>query len=126
MQPDTSIEGLDRFAARKKIVADLEEQGLLEKIVDHALSVGGCYRCKTVVEPYMSLQWYVQVAPLAEKAIAAVRERDDSNRSGSMGEHLLRMDGKYPGLVHFPPDLVGAPHPCLVLRPLQGNNRFKD
>ncbi len=67
-------EGLDRFVARKKILSDLEEAGLLEKIVDHALSVGGCYRCKTVVEPYMSLQWYVQVAPLAEKAIAAVRE----------------------------------------------------
>jgi len=66
-------EGLDRFAARKRIVAELEEQGFLEKITDHALSVGGCYRCKTVVEPYMSLQWYVQVAPLAEKALAAVR-----------------------------------------------------
>lgn len=67
-------EGLDRFAARKKIIADLEEQGLLEKIVDHALSVGGCYRCKTVVEPYMSLQWYVKVEPLAERALAAVRQ----------------------------------------------------
>lgn len=68
------FEGLDRFAARKQIVAELEEQGFLDKIVDHALSVGGCYRCKTVVEPYMSLQWYVQVAPLAEEALAAVRD----------------------------------------------------
>ncbi|MRR07334.1 MAG: valine--tRNA ligase, partial [Deltaproteobacteria bacterium] len=68
------FEGLDRFAARKQIVAELEEQGFLDKIVDHALSVGGCYRCKTVVEPYMSLQWYVQVAPLAKEALAAVRE----------------------------------------------------
>jgi valyl-tRNA synthetase len=67
-------EGLDRFAARKKVLADLEEQGLLEKIDDHTLAVGGCYRCKTVVEPYMSLQWYVKVGPLAEKALAAVRE----------------------------------------------------
>ncbi len=67
-------EGLDRFAARSRIVSDLEEQGLLEKITDHPLSVGGCYRCKTVVEPYMSLQWYVKVGPLAEKAIAAVRD----------------------------------------------------
>lgn len=67
-------EGLDRFAARKKIVADLEAQGLLETIADHTLSVGGCYRCKTVVEPYMSLQWYVKVAPLAAPALAAVRE----------------------------------------------------
>jgi len=67
-------EGMDRFAARKQVVADLEAAGLLEKIEDHALSVGGCYRCKTVVEPYMSLQWYVKVAPLAERALAAVKD----------------------------------------------------
>jgi valyl-tRNA synthetase len=67
-------EGLDRYAARKKIIADLEEQGLLEKISDHTLAVGGCYRCKTVVEPFMSLQWYVKVGPLADKALAAVRD----------------------------------------------------
>ncbi|KAF0218998.1 MAG: valyl-tRNA [Geobacteraceae bacterium] len=67
-------EGLDRFAARKTIVVDLEAQGLLEKIEDHPLALGGCYRCKTVVEPYLSLQWYVKVGPLAEKALAAVKE----------------------------------------------------
>ncbi|ABB31198.1 valyl-tRNA synthetase [Geobacter metallireducens RCH3] len=67
-------EGMDRFAARKKIVEDLEAQGLLEKIDDHALAVGGCYRCKTVVEPYLSLQWYVKVGPLAEEALAAVKD----------------------------------------------------
>jgi len=67
-------EGMDRFEARKKIVAELEEAGLLEKIEDHAMAVGGCYRCKTVVEPYLSLQWYVKVAPLAERALAAVKE----------------------------------------------------
>jgi valyl-tRNA synthetase len=67
-------EGLDRFAARKKVVEDLESQGLMERIQDHALAVGGCYRCKTVVEPYLSMQWYVKVGPLAEPALAAVRE----------------------------------------------------
>ncbi len=67
-------EGMERFAARKKIVEDLDAAGLLEKIDDHGLSIGGCYRCKTVVEPYLSLQWYVKVAPLAEKALAAVKE----------------------------------------------------
>ncbi len=67
-------EGLDRFEARKRIVADLEEAGLLVKIDDHAMAVGGCYRCKTVVEPYLSLQWYVKVGPLAERALAAVRD----------------------------------------------------
>jgi len=67
-------EGMDRFEARKRIVGDLEAAGLLEKIEDHAMAVGGCYRCKTVVEPYLSLQWYVKVAPLAERALAAVKE----------------------------------------------------
>lgn len=67
-------EGMDRFAARTKIVEDLEACGLLEKIDDHGLSLGGCYRCKTVVEPYLSLQWYVKVGPLAERALQAVKD----------------------------------------------------
>jgi len=66
--------GQERYEARANIVADLETQGLLEKIDDYANSVGECYRCKTVIEPYMSLQWYVKVGPLAEQAIAAVQD----------------------------------------------------
>ncbi len=66
--------GLDRFACRKKIVADLEEQGFLDKIEDYDHAVGHCYRCKTVVEPTTSLQWFVSVKPLADKAVAAVRD----------------------------------------------------
>ncbi|WP_020675606.1 valine--tRNA ligase [Geopsychrobacter electrodiphilus] len=65
-------QGLDRSVARGKIVEDLERLGLLEKIDDYANAVGECYRCRTVIEPYMSKQWYVAVAPLAEKAIEAV------------------------------------------------------
>ncbi|OQY23643.1 MAG: valine--tRNA ligase [Desulfobacteraceae bacterium 4572_35.2] len=65
-------QGLDRYEARTKIVADLDAQGLLEKTDDHLNSVGECYRCKTVIEPYMSLQWYVDVKPLAKEAIKAV------------------------------------------------------
>ncbi|HIJ90083.1 MAG: valine--tRNA ligase [Desulfobulbaceae bacterium] len=66
--------GLDRFACRKQIVADLEAQGFLEKIEDYEHAVGQCYRCKTVVEPATSLQWFVSVRPLADKAVAAVRD----------------------------------------------------
>ncbi len=66
--------GMERFAARTRIIEDLEAGGLLEKIDDHVLSVGGCYRCKTVVEPYLSLQWYVKVEPLAERAMKAVKD----------------------------------------------------
>jgi valyl-tRNA synthetase len=66
--------GLDRFACRKKVVEDLEKLGLLEKIEDYQHGVGHCYRCQTVVEPTLSKQWFVSVKPLAEKAIAAVKE----------------------------------------------------
>jgi len=65
--------GQDRYEARANVVADLENQALLEKIEDYQTAVGECYRCKTVIEPYLSLQWYVDVKPLAEPAIAAVR-----------------------------------------------------
>ncbi len=65
--------GLDRFACRKKIVEDLEAQGYLEKIEDYDHAVGQCYRCSTVVEPTTSLQWFVSVRPLADKAVDAVK-----------------------------------------------------
>jgi len=68
------LEGMDRFKAREKIIEILQERGLLTKIEDYETSVGHCYRCKTIVEPYLSDQWFVKVKPLAEKAIAAVEE----------------------------------------------------
>ena len=64
--------GLDRFEARKRVVADLQSQGLLVSIENYALSLGQCCRCKTVVEPLVSTQWFVKTKPLAEKAIQAV------------------------------------------------------
>jgi valyl-tRNA synthetase len=64
--------GLDRFAARKRVVEDLKSQGLLVKTAEHALSVGLCERCKTIVEPRASTQWFCKMKPLAEPAIAAV------------------------------------------------------
>src|ERR1700691_5092620 len=67
--------GLDRYEARKRVVDDLEKLGLLDSIQDYTLSVGKCSRCKTVVEPLVSKQWFVKVRPLAAKAIAAVDEK---------------------------------------------------
>ena len=67
-------EGLDRYEARKKIVADLQEQGYLVKIDDHAHNVGTCYRCHNDVEPIISAQWFVKMKPLAEEAIRVVKE----------------------------------------------------
>jgi len=66
--------GLDRFVCRKKIVEDLDRLGFLEKIEDYDHAVGHCYRCKTVSEPTTSVQWFVAVKPLADKAVAAVRD----------------------------------------------------
>ena len=65
--------GMDRFEARKLIVAELEEKKLLIKIEKHDHAVGHCYRCHTVIEPYLSLQWFVKMKPLAEPAIEAVK-----------------------------------------------------
>ena len=67
-------QGLDRAACREKIVADLQEAGLLGKIEDHAHAVGHCYRCRTVVEPRLSPQWFVKMKPLARPAIEAVKD----------------------------------------------------
>jgi len=68
--------GLDRFAARKQMVADLDALGLLEKIVDHKLMVPRGDRTNSVIEPLLTDQWYVKVGPLAEPAIAAVENGD--------------------------------------------------
>ncbi|HEY7203411.1 MAG TPA: valine--tRNA ligase [Methylomirabilota bacterium] len=65
--------GLDRFETRKRIVEDMKELGLIDRIEPYRHSVGVCYRCKTVVEPLVSKQWYVRAKPLAEPAIKAVR-----------------------------------------------------
>ena len=67
-----AYQGLERYAARDKVVADLAALGLLDKVEEHLNAVGECYRCKTVIEPYLSLQWYVNVQPLAKEAIKAV------------------------------------------------------
>ena len=71
-------EGMDRFAARKAIVKDLEEAGLLVKIEKHVHSVGHSERTDVVVEPRLSKQWFVKMGPLAEQAINAQREEGDN------------------------------------------------
>ena len=70
------FEGLDRYEARKKIVERLEELGLLEKVESHRHAVGKCYRCKTVLEPFVSTQWFLKVSDprIRDQAIRVVRE----------------------------------------------------
>ncbi len=67
-------EGMDRYEARKAIVADLEAGGYLVRVEDYSHNVGTCYRCHNDVEPIISAQWFVKMKPLAEKAIEVVKD----------------------------------------------------
>jgi valyl-tRNA synthetase len=64
--------GMDRFACRNAVVSDLKEKGLLEKTEPHQHGIGHCYRCRTIVEPNLSKQWFVKTGPLARKAVEDV------------------------------------------------------
>jgi valyl-tRNA synthetase len=66
--------GLERYKARHQVLEDLEAQHLLAGVREHTNSIGKCDRCKTVVEPLLSTQWFIRIQPLADKAIAAVEE----------------------------------------------------
>ncbi len=74
--PDSNYHGLDRYVARKQIIKDLESLGLLEKTVDHKLMVPRGDRSNSVIEPYLTDQWYVKVDPLAKQAIKVVEDGD--------------------------------------------------
>ncbi len=66
--------GMDRFEARKAVVKAMDKLGLMEKIEDYKTSIGHCQRCSTMIEPYLSRQWFVKMKPLAEPAIKAVKD----------------------------------------------------
>ncbi len=68
--------GLTREEAREKVVKALEEAGYIEKIEDYSHNVGTCYRCNTVIEPYLSPQWFVKMKPLAERAYQVVKDSE--------------------------------------------------
>ncbi|MCE5335909.1 MAG: valine--tRNA ligase [Desulfobacteraceae bacterium] len=75
MTPETGpYAGLDRFAARKQVLKDLEKGGFLVKIEPYKHRVGHCYRCSSIVEPMLSLQWFVSTRPLADAAMEAVKD----------------------------------------------------
>ncbi|MBI3008875.1 MAG: valine--tRNA ligase, partial [Candidatus Omnitrophica bacterium] len=81
MNPDATMnresgeyEGMDRFECREALLEDLKERKLLVKIEPHTHAVGHCYRCHTVVEPYLSRQWFVRMKPLAGPAIDVVKK----------------------------------------------------
>ena len=67
-------QGMDRYECRRELLRDLEKAGFLVKIEDHTHNVGHCYRCDTVIEPYLSDQWFVKMKPLAEPALKVVQD----------------------------------------------------
>ena len=68
------FKGLDRFKCRERVIEKLKEEGFLEKIEDYQHSVGHCYRCKSIIEPHLSWQWFVKITSLAKEAIRVVEE----------------------------------------------------
>ena len=66
--------GKDRFEARKQVIAELKQNGLLQKEEPYRHAIGRCYRCQTVIEPYLTPQWFIDIKPLAEPAMQVVRE----------------------------------------------------
>ena len=110
------FQGLDRYEARRQVVAEFEAAGLLERVETHRHAVGHCYRCDTVIEPRLSDQWFVRMEPLARPALAGLPRRNAPVRARAPGRRLLSLAGGHPRLVHLPAALVGPPDPGLVLR----------
>ena len=108
--------GLDRLEARSAIVAALREDGrIVAEKRPYMHAVGHCSRCDTIIEPRLSLQWFVKVEPLAQAAGDAVREGRVDHRTGVDAGPLLPVGRQPARLVHQPAAVVGPPHPRLVL-----------
>jgi valyl-tRNA synthetase len=88
--------GLDRFEARRRVVADLEKEGVLVRVQDHPHNVGHCQRCGTMVEPFLSNQWFVRIAPLAAPAIQAVA----AGRTVFTPAHWVNSYNEWMGKIH--------------------------
>ena len=117
------LHNVDRFAARKTIVARLEDFGFLEKIEPNTHMVPHGDRSGVVIEPYLTDQWYVDAKTMAQPAIAAVRSGATDVRAEELGKDLFRMDGEHPALVHLAPALVGPSDSGVVRAGRQGVRR---
>ena len=106
---------MDRYEARKAIVADLEAEGALLKIEEHEHNVGTCYRCGTTVEPRVSKQWFVAMQDLAKPAIEAVKKGDTKFVPPHFDKTYYHWLEGYQRLVHFPPVMVGTSDSGILL-----------
>ena len=116
--------GMTTAECRAALVERFDADGVLERIEDHRHAVGICYRCRNVVEPLLSDQWFVRGARAGRRDARGARRRPHALRAGALGEDLPRVDGEHPPLVHLAPAVVGAPHPGLVLRRLRAPRRL--
>ena len=118
-------EGRERFDTRRAVAEELDGLGLLEKVEDYHHSVGHCQRCDSVVEPLISLQWFLKVGNHQEPDSIAGRahrrrgQRRHHHRPRSLRAGLSQLAGEHPRLVHQPATVVGPSHTGLVLRRLR-------
>ena len=121
----TPYDGLDRYAARTRILEDLAARGDLEGEQPHEMVIGRCQRSTDVVEPRLKTQWFVRTGPLAAAALEATRSGRDRDPARAVREGLGALADQHPGLERLPPAVVGPPDPGLVLpgRPRHGVRR---
>ena len=105
--------GLDRFEARKLIVKNLKDQGYIEKIEDYKTTIPYGDRSNTIVEPYLTNQWFCNAEELAKQAMKVVK-RGKLNFFPRTGKDIFSVDGKYSTLVYISSNMVGAPNSSLV------------
>ncbi len=108
--------GLDRYAARKRVLADLAAGNFLVGEKDHTLPLGKCDRCGTVVEPRLSTQWFIKIKPMAERAAAAVESGEITIVPENYRTIYLNWMAQHPRLVHLAAVVVGASHSGVALR----------
>ena len=108
--------GLDRFEARSRVLEDLEAGGFLVGTKDYVVPLGKCDRCKTIVEPRLSTQWFVKIQPLADRAIEAVEQGEIKFVPEMYTQDLLRVDAQHSRLVHLAPAVVGTSHSGVALQ----------
>lgn len=99
---------MDRFDVRKQIMADLAEAGLVEKVEDYVNKVGHSERTDAVIEPKLSMQWFVKMKDLAVPALGGSGDRLYQICTRKIQEHLPLLDDQHQGLVYLPPAMVGT------------------
>ena len=107
--------GLDRYEARRRILADLEARGDLVEAKPHEMIIGRCQRSNDVVEPLLKTQWFIRTKPLAEPALDATRVGPDADPARAVRQGLGALADRDPRLERQPPAVVGSPDPGLVL-----------